>query len=164
MYSLFVYSMPRTWHSQVHKDESDTGQSVKLGRGVTHPQLFSSGWYQGRPVDLAPFELTPEGEAGFGPAEMGKTEPPGRGGDQGKMSGLTCLTVREDSDTQRENSLEGPGRGTKAAVKVDLHSLVSEDSQRSLDGGGKWLREMKLTKYHMVDEWEERGVVRIQSD
>lgn len=33
---LFVYSVPRTWHSRVHKDELNTGQSVKLGRGFTH--------------------------------------------------------------------------------------------------------------------------------
>lgn len=49
----------------------------------------------------------------------------------------------------------------KNAVKVDLPSLVSEDSQRCLDGGAKWFREMKLVKYHMMGQWEERGVVRI---
>lgn len=31
------------------------------------------------PINLGPFELALEGEAGFGPAEMGRTDPPRSG-------------------------------------------------------------------------------------
>lgn len=48
-------------------------------------------------MDLAPFDLAPEGEAGFGPAEMGRQSLPGEVGGQGKMSVLTRLTAREGS-------------------------------------------------------------------
>lgn len=48
-------------------------------------------------MGLGPFELALRKGAGFGPAEMGKTDPPQRGGGQGKMARLTCLTVSEDS-------------------------------------------------------------------
>lgn len=42
-------------------------------------------------MDLAPFDLAPEGEAGFGPAEMGRQSLLGLVGGQGKMSVLTLL-------------------------------------------------------------------------
>lgn len=45
-------------------------------------------------------------------------------------------------------------------MKVELHSLVSEDSKRCLDGGVKWFGEMKLSICTM-DKWEDRGMVRI---
>lgn len=44
---------------------------------------------------LGPFGLALEGEAGFGPVEMGRPDPP-RSEVQGRTSRLTCLTVSED--------------------------------------------------------------------
>lgn len=48
-------------------------------------------------MGLEPLELALKRGAGFGPAEMGKTDPPWRDGGQGKMARLTCLGVSEDS-------------------------------------------------------------------
>lgn len=92
----YLFTLSSTWPFGAHKDESGPGQQGRAGITLPSPHITLYWVVSRRPVDLGPSELTLEREAGFGPAEIGKTDPP-RSGGQGQTSKLMCLTVSEDS-------------------------------------------------------------------
>lgn len=108
------------------------------GQGSCIQITLQLGGTKGGPGDLEPFEGALEGEAGFGPAETRRTAPPRSGGARERHRGWhVWQSVRTPGSwswgcVKGKKSGKVRKGGTKDMKKIDLNSLLDEESLRFL--------------------------------